>query len=76
MGKDGQRLRLHLARIDADVEPVVERYRAHVQCAAGCSDCCHQTFRISEIDGQGRALSPAERTDMFRERLTWPTKTS
>jgi hypothetical protein len=27
-------------------------------------------FRIPEIDGQGRALSPAERTDSFRERLT------
>lgn len=30
----------------------MERYRAHIQCAAGCSDCCHQTFRISEIEGE------------------------
>lgn len=43
---------MHLDLIDADVAPVVDRYRAHVQCAAGCSDCCHQTFRISEIEGE------------------------
>jgi Fe-S-cluster containining protein len=64
VGKDEQRLRLHLARIDADVEPVVDRYRAHIQCTAGCSDCCHQTFRISEIEGEflrsGLASADAE----------------
>jgi Fe-S-cluster containining protein len=46
-----ERLRVHLRLIDRDVAPVVERYREHIECRAGCSDCCHQTFRVSEIEG-------------------------
>lgn len=44
------RLRRHLKLIDDGVEPVMQRYRDHVQCRAGCSQCCHQSFRISEIE--------------------------
>ena len=51
--KEGSRARLrrHLQVIDTDVEPVVERYRAHIECAEGCSDCCQQTFRVSHLEG-------------------------
>ena len=45
------RLRQLLRIIDAEVAPVVARYRDHIQCAKGCSDCCHQTFRISALEG-------------------------
>jgi Fe-S-cluster containining protein len=45
------RLVVHLRIIDDGVAPVVARYAQHIQCAPGCSDCCHQTFRISEIEG-------------------------
>jgi Fe-S-cluster containining protein len=45
------RLRVHLAIIDRDVAPVVDRYREHVQCREGCGDCCHQTFRVSALEG-------------------------
>jgi hypothetical protein len=47
-----ERLRLHLKLIDSAVAPVVERYREHIECRAGCGDCCHQTFRVSEIEGE------------------------
>lgn len=59
-----RRLRVHLALIDAGVAPVVDRYRAHIQCRAGCSECCHQSFRVSELEGEllreGLAAAPAE----------------
>lgn len=45
-------LREHLDEIDRDVEPVVRRHRDQIQCAKGCSDCCHQTFTVSEIEGR------------------------
>ncbi len=45
------RLRRHLQVIDSDVEPVVRRYREHIECAKGCSDCCQQTFRVSHLEG-------------------------
>lgn len=46
-----RRLRRHLAIIDRDVAPVVARYRANIACRAGCSECCHQSFRVSELEG-------------------------
>ncbi len=58
------RLRRLLQVIDDEVEPVVDRYRAHIQCAKGCSDCCHQTFRVSMLEGaylrEGLDAAPAE----------------
>ena len=65
-----ERLRVHLQLIDRGVAPVVERYREHIECRAGCSDCCRQTFRVSEIEGallrEGlAALTPAERDDIL-----------
>jgi uncharacterized protein len=47
-----RRLRAHLRLLDEGVAPVVERYREHIACRAGCSDCCHQTFRVSELEGE------------------------
>lgn len=46
-----ERLRRHLRLIDQGVAPVVERYPEQVNCGPGCSDCCHQTFRVSAIEG-------------------------
>jgi Fe-S-cluster containining protein len=65
------RLRVHLQLIDGDVAPVVDRYRAHIECRPGCSDCCHQTFRVTEIEGaylrEGLAALPAaERDDIVQ----------
>ena len=51
MNREQLRLRVHLRIIDGDVAPVVARYRAHIQCRAGCSECCHQSFQVSEIEG-------------------------
>lgn len=61
------RLRVHLQLIDDGVRPVMDRYREHVQCKAGCSDCCHQTFRISEIEGESMKLALAELPDQTRQ---------
>lgn len=46
------RLRRHLQLVDDGVAPVVERYREHIQCRPGCGDCCHQSFRVSEPEGE------------------------
>jgi len=45
------RLRVHLAIVDGGVAPVVARYGAHISCRPGCSECCHQSFRVSEVEG-------------------------
>ncbi len=64
-----RRLRVHLAIIDGGVAPVVARYRAHIACRAGCSECCHQSFRVSELEGallrEGlAAAAPAVRAEI------------
>ena len=64
-----KRLRVHLALIDGGVAPVVARYRAHIGCRAGCSECCHQSFRVSELEGallrEGlAAAAPAVRAEI------------
>ena len=46
------RLRRHLAIIERDIAPVADRFAAHIECRAGCSDCCHQTFRVSALEGE------------------------
>lgn len=61
-----RRLRVHLDLIDADVTPVVSRHRAHIQCGPGCSDCCHQTFRVSEVEGELLRRGLAEATAEVR----------
>lgn len=61
------RLRRHLKVIDADVEPVVQRYRAHIECAKGCSDCCQQTFRVSHLEGAYLREGLATVSDDVRE---------
>lgn len=60
------RLRVHLQLIDGDVAPVVARHREHIQCKPGCGDCCHQSFRVSALEGELlreglAALDPAPR---------------
>jgi Fe-S-cluster containining protein len=37
--------------LDDGVAPVMQRYQEHIACHRGCSDCCHQTFRVSDIEG-------------------------
>lgn len=67
-----KRLRRHLRLIDDGVRPVVERYAAHVRCGPGCSDCCHQTFRVSALEGallrEGLDALPAEPRAEIRAR--------
>lgn len=46
------RLRRHLALVDQGVAPVVTRYREHIECRAGCSDCCRQRFTIPTIEAE------------------------
>ncbi|MCX4243811.1 YkgJ family cysteine cluster protein [Paraliomyxa miuraensis] len=50
-GPARDRLRRHLRLIDDGVRPVVERYAEHVRCGPGCSDCCHQSFAVSPLEG-------------------------
>ena len=71
-----QRLRVHLAIIDGGVAPVVARYREHIACRAGCSECCHQTFRVSELEGQMlreglAAATPAARAEISARAATY-----
>ncbi len=46
------RLRLHLRIIDADVAAIAEEHRVHIQCRPGCSECCSQSFMVSELEGE------------------------
>lgn len=61
------RLRRHLRLVDDGVAPVVARYREHIQCRAGCGDCCHQSFRVSDVEGEllreGLAQLPSDARD-------------
>lgn len=70
--EDRARLRRHLALIEDGVAPVVARYRDHIQCRPGCSDCCHQTFRISALEGEllreGLREAPPAMAEAIRDR--------
>lgn len=73
MSETGRRQLRHLLKvIDDEVRPVVERYRSDIQCAKGCSDCCHQTFRVSGLEGellrQGLAAAPEDVREDIRRR--------
>lgn len=65
-------LRVHLRVIDDDVAPVIVRYREHIECRAGCGDCCRQTFRVSALEGallrEALAALPAEACDAILAR--------
>jgi hypothetical protein len=70
------RLREHLRLIDDGVAPVIARYGQHIQCAAGCSDCCHQTFRVSALEGELlrdglQSLPAAVRDDILTRARDW-----
>ncbi len=76
MSESVGRLRRHLALIDDGVAPVVARYREHIQCRPGCSSCCHQTFKVSELEGAllrvGLAAAPAdERAAIVARARAW-----
>jgi len=70
--RSGARLRRHLRLLDEGVAPVVARYRGQIQCRPGCSECCHQTFQVSELEGaelrRGLAAAPAELAAAIRSR--------
>jgi Fe-S-cluster containining protein len=71
-----ERLRVHLLLIEDGVAPVVQRYAAHIQCGPGCSDCCHQTFAVSALEGawlrEGLAAAPADvRADILARAEAW-----
>lgn len=67
-----RRLRVHLAILDRDVAAVVTRHRASIQCRPGCSECCHQTFRVSELEGallrEGLRAAPVAEARSIRAR--------
>ncbi len=70
------RLRAHLRLIDDDVAPVAAKYAAHMQCAPGCSDCCHQTFSVSALEGELlvaglRAATTDVRDDIVTKARAW-----
>ncbi len=46
------RLRRHLTILDRDIGALVEAHPRSIACRPGCSECCQQTFRVSEIEGQ------------------------
>lgn len=62
-----KRLRRHLRLLDEGVAPVVERYDAHIRCAPGCDDCCHQTFRVSPLEGELLREGLAEASEAVRD---------
>lgn len=75
-GDPKARLRRHLQLVDDGVRPVMARYAAHVRCGPGCSDCCHQTFAVSGLEGallrEGLgALPPVERRDVVARAVAW-----
>lgn len=70
------RLRVHLRLLDDGIAPVVKRWSQHIQCAPGCSDCCHQTFRVSELEGaylrEGLSTVPAPvREEILEAARAW-----
>lgn len=66
------RLRAHLRVIDDDVDRVVDAYRSNIECGRGCSDCCHQSFRVSAVEGdllrEGLATLPDAQREAVLER--------
>lgn len=44
-------LKVHLHVIDRDVAAFTDRHRAAINCRPGCGECCHQTFRVSQVEG-------------------------
>ncbi|MCA9695147.1 MAG: YkgJ family cysteine cluster protein, partial [Myxococcales bacterium] len=66
------RLRRHLQLVDDAVDDIVARHRGEVSCRPGCSDCCHQTFRVTALEGAllraGLAALPAAQAASIRAR--------
>ena len=54
-----QRLRRHLRILDRDVDGVMQAHPEAIECRPGCSECCHQTFRVSEVEGATLAVGLA-----------------
>ena len=46
------RLRRHLTILDRDIDALVRAHPRSIECRPGCSECCQQTFAVSEIEGQ------------------------
>ncbi|HGG56688.1 MAG TPA: hypothetical protein ENK31_02700 [Nannocystis exedens] len=46
------RLRRHLKILDRDIGALVEAHPQSMECRPGCSECCQQTFRVAEIEGE------------------------
>ena len=40
-----------LCKVDDRAEEVRQAYREHIHCGKGCTDCCHQPFDISWLEG-------------------------
>jgi len=75
-----EKLRVHLQMIDRDVTAFADRHRSSIQCHRGCGECCQQTFRISQPEGEMlmeavSRLPPEQRTEVLaRSRAYQPDR--
>jgi Fe-S-cluster containining protein len=60
------------AEVDAEFERNRRLHGDRIHCRAGCSDCCHQLFQITEMEAAaisaGVAKMPAETRERLRDR--------
>lgn len=56
-------------KVDDFFNRVHDRYRADMQCGAGCSDCCGHHLTVSLVEAESMARTLATRDDATRERL-------
>lgn len=57
-------------KVDDFFNRVHDRYRADMQCGAGCSDCCGHHLTVSLVEAESIAKTLATRDVATRERLS------
>lgn len=65
------------AKVDAFFARAAARHGDDMQCATGCSDCCHVRLSITLVEGQAiadhlEALAPADRAALAAAALAAP----
>lgn len=74
-GGRGEKIRLDeydalAGKVDDFFNRVYDRYRADMQCGAGCSDCCGHHLTVSLVEAESIARTLATRDAATRERLS------
>jgi Fe-S-cluster containining protein len=64
-----ERYREIVAEVDAEFRRNRTLHGNRIQCRSGCSECCHQLFRITEIDADHIANALAAMASADREAL-------